>query len=149
MQLLSGMSLRKLIRKKVLYTFQWQQTDNGRDWAKNERFAGPFTYTGNKVAICSTAVDRDGTIFIAVSSDDNAVKIFISDDLGKSFREIVQKTSFNMTVGPRLFIKEDGSPILFVTRESGDNLSIFYSVSDSLYNWSDFFTAFPLNPALT
>ena len=113
-------------------------TDDGRVWNKKERFAGPFSYTGNEVPVCSAAVDKNGTIFIAVSSDDNAVKIFISDDLGNTFREIIQKTSFNMTVGPRLFIKEDGSPILFVTRESGDNLSIFYSVSDSLYNWSDF-----------
>ncbi len=113
-------------------------TDDGKNWKKNRRFAGPFPYTGNEVAICSAAVDKTGTIYIAVSSSDNAVKIFISNDLGSSFREIVQKTSFNMTVGPRLFIKEDGYPILFVTRESGDNLSIFYSVSDSLYNWSDF-----------
>ena len=113
-------------------------TDDGQNWSRTERFAGPFPYTGNEVPICSAAVDNKGTIFIAVSSADNAVKIFISNDLGKSFREVVQKTSFNMTVGPRLFIKEDGSPILFVTRESGNNLSIFYSVSDSLYNWSDF-----------
>ena len=113
-------------------------TKDGENWNKKERFAGPFQYTGNEVPVCSVAVDKKGTIFIAVSSDDNAVNIFISNDLGESFREIIQKTSFNMTVGPRLFIKEDGAPILFVTKESGESLSIFYSVSDSLYNWSEF-----------
>ena len=113
-------------------------SDDGDKWKTRKRFAGPFPYTGNEVPICSVAVDRSGTIYIAVSSADNAVKIFISKDLGETFTEINQTTSFNMTVGPRLFIKQDGLPILFVTRESQKNLSIFYSVSDSFNNWSEF-----------
>ncbi len=113
-------------------------TSDGTNWKTVKRFAGPFKYAGSEVPICSLALDSKGTIFIAVSSSDNAVKIYISYDRGSSFREIVQKTSFNMTVGPRLFLKEDGSPVIFVTRESGENLSIFYSVSDTFNNWSDF-----------
>ncbi|MDX9800576.1 MAG: sialidase family protein, partial [Spirochaetia bacterium] len=111
---------------------------DGKEWLRNERFAGPFNYNGDEVPICSLAVKNDGRIYVSVSADENTIKIYSSGDNGTTFNEITRKTSFTMTVGPRLFIKEDGTFIMFVTRESGNNLSIFYAGSDTGEEWSDF-----------
>ena len=111
---------------------------DGNEWLRNERFAGPFNYNGDEVPICSLAVRNNGSIYVSVSADENTVKIYSSGDNGKTFNEITRKTTFTMTVGPRLFIKEDGTFIMFVTKESGNNLSIFYARSDTGETWSDF-----------
>ncbi len=111
---------------------------NGKEWLRNERFAGPFNYNGDEVPVCSLTVKNNGDIYVSVSADENTVKIYSSGDNGKTFNEITRKTSFTMTVGPRLFIKEDGTFIMFVTKESGNNLSIFYARSDTGETWSDF-----------
>ena len=121
----------------VVYLSMARSTD-GREWVKNERFAGPFEYTGDEVPICSLAVKKTGEIYVAVSADESTLKIFFSTDFGESFTEKTRKTLFSMTVGPRLFIKHDGSFIMFVTRESGNNLSIFYALSDDGDQWTDF-----------
>ncbi|MCL2481764.1 MAG: hypothetical protein FWF38_08640, partial [Spirochaetaceae bacterium] len=40
-------------------------TADGIEWVRNERFAGPFNYAGDEVAICSLAVKSNGDIYIA------------------------------------------------------------------------------------
>ncbi len=111
---------------------------NGKEWTRNERFAGPFDYAGDEVPVCSLAVKNSGDIYVAVSADENTVKLYSSYDGGRSFTEKTRNTSFTMTVGPRLFIRENGSFIMFVTKESGNNLSIFYATSDNGDTWSEF-----------
>ena len=113
-------------------------TRDGVEWVKNERFAGPFNYAGDEVSICSLAVKNNGNIYVAVSVSANSVRIYSSLDIGNTFSYVTHQTSFAMAVGPRLFIKEDGSFIMFVTKEVGTNLSISYSLSSDGQRWGEF-----------
>ena len=113
-------------------------TKDGVEWVKNERFAGPFNYTGDEVAICSLAIKNNGDIYVAASVSANSVRIYSSSDNGVSFTNVTHQTSFAMAVGPRLFIKENGTFIMFVTKEVGTNLSISYSLSDDGKKWGEF-----------
>ncbi|MCL2294999.1 MAG: SpoIIE family protein phosphatase [Spirochaetes bacterium] len=113
-------------------------SSDGIEWFRNERFAGPFSYAGDEVSICSLAVNNNGEIFVAASVSANSVKIFKSSDNGRTFTYETHQASFAMAIGPRLFIKEDGTFIMFVTQEVGSNLSIFYSLSDDGMQWGEF-----------
>ncbi|MCL2792391.1 MAG: SpoIIE family protein phosphatase [Spirochaetaceae bacterium] len=113
-------------------------TSDGIDWVRNERFAGPFSFAGDEVPISSLAVDDDGYIYIAASVGANNVRIYSSSDNGISFTHTTHQATIRMAVGPRLFIKEDGTFIMFATQEVGTNLSIFFSMSDDGVRWGDF-----------
>lgn len=111
---------------------------DGKEWIRHEQFAGPFSYYGNQVSLCSLAVRDDGTIFVAAAVDKNTIKLFSSTDNGLSFSESVIESDFEMTIEPKVFVKEDGSLIVFITKEAGSNLSIFYSLSNDGKQWSNF-----------
>ncbi|MDC7225572.1 MAG: SpoIIE family protein phosphatase [Spirochaetales bacterium] len=115
---------------------------DGAQWQSNERFLGPFEYTGNASYFFTFTIDNDGFITLAVSNNDNTVGIYRSTDAGKSFREIYRSTPFPVRISPRLSQRDDGGLILFVTQESVQDdfgsLGIYYSVSDDGSSWTEY-----------
>jgi len=111
---------------------------DGQNWEQRRRFAGPFRYAGEDAPISSLAVDSRGRILVAVASGERELTIYNSANGGETFTILSEKISFSITVTPRLFVKEDGGLILYVTQESEESLSIFYSLSDLGYEWEDF-----------
>ncbi len=113
-------------------------TRDGKKWKENRRFAGPFTYKGEKTAIASLAVDNEGGIFVAALVGEKAIDIFYSKDEGKSFITKSHIEAASTVVAPRIFLRPGGSPILFVTKKTEEALSIFYSVSSDGVHWEAF-----------
>ncbi|HAK45128.1 MAG TPA: serine/threonine protein phosphatase [Spirochaeta sp.] len=115
---------------------------NGEDWKMRNRILGPYNYTGNESYFFSLVIDDEGIITLAVSEDDNTVRLYRSSDGGASFSQIYSSDPFPVRISPRLSQREDGGLILFVTQESvQDNfgsLGIYYSVSDNGRIWSDY-----------
>lgn len=113
-----------------------------REWMINRNFAGPYLFAGKEAPLFSLTVDESGRIIIAVSSSEKEISIISSDDDGKSFTSLSSITSPVALVAPRIYRKDDGGNILFVTkewtsREGGDALSIFYSLSENGNRWTD------------
>ena len=113
-------------------------TRDGLTWRENRRFAGPYVYYGNETTIFSLAVDQRGGIRFAVLSSENTVDFYVSGDEGMTFSKASTRLSVNTTLAPRLFIKDDGGYLLFVTQERNDILTIFSSVSNDGVTWSNF-----------
>lgn len=117
------------------------KTEEG-PWRENSSFAGPYTYTGKEAPIFSMAVDADGRILLAVSSNDRTVTVLSSPDSGESFSRIATISADVTLVTPRIFKKSDGGFLLFatkewITEEGADALSIFYTRSADGRTWSE------------
>ncbi|MCX7787135.1 MAG: SpoIIE family protein phosphatase [Spirochaetes bacterium] len=110
---------------------------NGRDWKEHSRFAGPYRFFGNETSIFSFAVTHTGIITVAVLASENKIDFFVSKDGGGTFQNASSKITERTTLAPRLFAKEDGGFILFVTQERGDILSILYAVSENGLGWTE------------
>ncbi|MDR1933895.1 MAG: SpoIIE family protein phosphatase [Spirochaetales bacterium] len=123
-------------------------TRDGETWITNQRFAGPYPFLGDMNSIFSAVMGSDGTIHAAVLSGANSIDFFTSSDEGQTFTKVNSRISVTTTLAPRLFCKEDGGFLLFVTQELNEILSIFYSVSADGVNWSEFMP-FASEPELT
>ncbi|MDC7124329.1 MAG: sialidase family protein, partial [Spirochaetales bacterium] len=116
-------------------------SENGMDWSFNKRFLGPFNYTGKQSYFFSEVINDSGDIILAVSENDNSVRIYSSSDKGQTFSEISRLAAFPVRVSPYISLRSDGGFILFFTQETNkDNfgsLGIYYSVSDDGKSWTD------------
>lgn len=110
---------------------------DGETWIENRRFAGPYPYYGNENSIFSLAMDSDGGIFVAALAGENTIEIFSSADQGRTFLKSFTKTTLKTTLAPRLFRKEEGGFLLFVTQERNDILSVFSAISSDGVSWSE------------
>lgn len=120
-----------------LVVVMWQEYDgnniylsykSSRDlftWKENLRFKGPYHYEGKEVPVFSFAMDNNACIYIAVANSEDRVLLMYSDDEGNTFTD---KTVYsNVTiVSPRLFLKDSGGLLLFVSNDLQDALSIYY-----------------------
>jgi HAMP domain-containing protein len=135
--------VRRPLGKNEIYLSLLTSSD-GRSWQRNERFAGPFAYQGRDVPIYSLAVDRDNRILAAVSADKETVSVLASEDGGATFAALSEIKSRATSLAPTISVASDGSLLLFVTDESGDFLSLYYSNSENGRIWDSFQ---PLVPA--
>ena len=115
---------------------------NGGPWIRNENFLGPVQFAGQEAPVFSLDVDANGVIYCAVNVADRVFSVLASYDGGRSFTQLADLELFSTTVAPRLFVKDDGGLLLFVTRETvvdeiGDSLETYYSVSENGRSWSD------------
>ncbi len=117
-------------------------TDDGYTWEKHRRVLGPFSFIGKEIQFYSHVVDEDGRIVLAVSTPDNAVRVFSSTDGGAGFSELTRTRSFATRVTPRLFRRNGRGYILFITQEFEiaqlSFLGIYYSVSVTGEEFSEF-----------
>ncbi len=110
---------------------------DGRDWKEHPRFAGPYRFFGDETTIFSFAVTPAGVITVAALASENKIDFFVSRDGGGTFQNSSSTITERTTLAPRLFAKEDGGFLLFVTQERGDILSILYAVSENGLNWTE------------
>jgi serine phosphatase RsbU (regulator of sigma subunit) len=117
-------------------------SSDGVHWSGNERFLGPFKYTGKASYFYSFVITEAEKIILSVAEDDNTIGIYESSDYGKVFSEIYRSNAFPVRVSPRLSLRADGGLLLFVTQESSQenfgSLGIYYSASDTGRIWSDY-----------
>ena len=117
-------------------------TGDGLNWTENNRFLGPFSYTGSASYFYSFIIDDSGKMILAVSNDDNTVSIYSSRDRGGRFTKLHTSEAFPVRVSPRLSLRSDGGMLLFVTQESADenfgSLGIYYSVSENGRYWTEY-----------
>jgi serine phosphatase RsbU (regulator of sigma subunit) len=108
------------------------------EWEQRGIAAGPYAFSGTEPSIISLVIDNRGRIVIAAAAGGAQIEILISADRGRSF----SKNSVNMgaenSVAPRIFVRADGGYLLFVTRSSGQSLSIYYSRSNDGVSWPSF-----------
>ncbi len=121
-----------------LIVVMWQEYDNGniylsykssRDlfsWNENLRFKGPYSYKGKEVPMFSFVVDAEANIILAVANSEDRVLLMLSEDEGNSFTQKTVYSSVTIT-SPRLFFSDGGVLYLFVSNDSEDALSIYYT----------------------
>ncbi|MBI9108228.1 MAG: SpoIIE family protein phosphatase [Spirochaetales bacterium] len=125
-------------------TFYLSMTSSsgGGKWIVNNRFLGPFKYTGKESYFYSFIIDNAGKIILSVAEDDKTIGIYESGDGGGTFSRIYRSSAFPLRVSPRLSLRDDGGLLLFVTQESALNnfgsLGIYYSASDNGSTWTEY-----------
>jgi len=119
---------------------------------RRDRFAGPFTYSGDAPVLFSAAADGNGTMMVAATSGERSISLYTSKDGGLSFSEPTVIQTDEPGVAPRIFSKTGGGWYLFITRsqtftrrQTGaetpttyESLSIFYSKSENGTAWTPF-----------
>jgi hypothetical protein len=129
--------VRRPLGKNEIYLSLLTSSD-GKFWQRNERFAGPFLYQGREVPIFSLAVDRGNRLLAAVTQDEDTTLILASADGGLRFSSLARIKSRSTSLAPTISVSSDGELLLFVTDESGDFLSLYYSCSADGLNWDPF-----------
>jgi hypothetical protein len=134
--------VRRPLGKSEIYLSLLTSSD-GVSWQRNERFAGPFAYQGRDVPIYSLAVDQNNRILAAVTADEDTTLILASGDGGAAFDTLSEIKSRATSLAPTISVSSDGRMLLFVTDESGDFLSLYYSTSEDGLSWAPFQTLVP------
>ncbi|GBU28918.1 hypothetical protein R84B8_02480 [Treponema sp. R8-4-B8] len=112
--------------------------ESGKDWVQRGAVGGPYVYLGTEPSIISMVIDNRGRILIAAASGNAQAEILISQDRGLNFSRHIVNLGAENSVAPRLYVRADGGYLLFITRGSGQSLSICYSRSDNGINWPPF-----------
>ena len=114
-------------------------------WVHRGAVAGPYPYSSTEPAITNLVIDNRGRILIAVMAGGAEIDIHISENRGASFTRHAIKMGEEISVAPRIFARENGGYLLFVTRGSRQSMSIYYSRSDNGTTWSAFAPFIPEN----
>jgi len=126
--------------KKEIYISMTSSYD-GLNWTKNERFAGPYSYSGEIPQIYSAAQNSKGRIAVAVVSGTNQITVFMSEDFGKSFTEYPLEEQDEPLVGARIHALGNGNFIVFATLANKSKFNLVYSRSSEGKKgtkWDDF-----------
>lgn len=107
------------------------------NWTKSERFAGPFSYSGDVPNIYSAAINNRGIIAVAALSGINEITVYTSSD-ARSFKDTKLPAQELPLVGPRVFCTSSGSFILFATLAKDETFSLVYSTSRDGKSWTNF-----------
>jgi hypothetical protein len=110
----------------------------GQAWSKPRIVGDPYTYSGEEPSILSAAVDSRGRIILAVAASALETEIFISGDRGETWKRTRLNNGAAGSVAPRIYPLAGGGYLLFVTRGSGESLSIFTARSDDGERWTAF-----------
>jgi len=113
-----------------------KETNGG--WQRRGIVAGPYPFSGTEPSVTSLVIDNRGRIIMAVSAGGTQTEILISDNKGVSFTRRSLNLETENAVAPRIFVRADGGYLLFVSRGSGQSLTIYYSRSDDGVRWSPF-----------
>ncbi|HVP19643.1 MAG TPA: sialidase family protein, partial [Spirochaetia bacterium] len=117
---------------------------NGVTWTWHRRFFGPLQYSGldpgAEPLLYSMAVQKDGRILVAVTSAEREITILESTDANLSFSAIAHVPSQLSLVAPSLFLTDNGTLLLFATREltGHTGLSLAWSSSRDGRSWTEF-----------
>jgi len=109
-----------------------------RTWRRNDRFVGPIAYEDQEVQLYSIAVDPSGTIYLAVAAGDEQTVVYRSSDEGQTFILLSTIEAGTASLAPTISLTDGGNILLFVTRERGNSLFVYSSVSENGRSWSPF-----------
>jgi methyl-accepting chemotaxis protein len=120
-----------------------QTSRDVRRWNRNERFLGPIPFEEREVQLYSIAMNRSGTIYLAVAAGEERTELYRSTDAGESFILLSTIEAGTASLAPNIALTEGGNLLLFVTQEfeTADGISslfIYYSVSENGSTWSSF-----------
>jgi serine phosphatase RsbU (regulator of sigma subunit) len=120
-----------------------QTSRDVRSWMRNDRVLGPFTFEDREVQLYSMAIDRSGTIYLAVVSGENKTELYRSTDAGRSFLLLSTIEAGTASLAPSIFLTDSGNILLFVTQEYEtaegiSSLFVYYSVSPNGRSWSQY-----------
>ncbi len=107
-------------------------------WATKDRFAGPFSYSGDIPDIYSAAVLDNGTVAVAVLSDFQTISVYVTRDNGNSFETVDFPRQNRPLVAPRIYASSGGKFILFTSLGQDEAFSMLFSRSQDGLHWPDF-----------
>jgi len=107
-------------------------------WRRNNRFLGPISYEDREVQLYSIAIDRKGTIYLAVPAGEKEIALYSSSDEGQTFNLLSTIEAGAASLAPNISLTDGGNILLFVTRERGNSLFIYNSVSENGRSWGPF-----------
>lgn len=134
-------------RKQIYLSVRCKESD-GR-WKTHERFAGPFSYSGEIPEIYSAAISSSGTVVVAALSSTAGISSFVSNDKCRTFKKHDFPVEKGDYIAPRVFVSKDDDFQLFcsVAKEitlgttvsiQTHNFYLYSAVSSDGINWSDF-----------
>ncbi|GMO47077.1 MAG: SpoIIE family protein phosphatase [Treponemataceae bacterium] len=106
------------------------------------RFAGPFSYEAEIPQICSTAVNKAGTVAVA-AADAGSIIVYMFAPGQNGFDQIQMPSGGSALVAPRIYTTASGGFILFASQGGSESFSLLYSASRDGKQWTAFrvFTA--------
>ncbi|QTQ16085.1 PP2C family serine/threonine-protein phosphatase [Treponema parvum] len=107
-------------------------------WHKTERFAGPFSYSGEVPDLYSAVIQPSGKIALAVLSDVHTISVFVSEDGGYSFKSTDLPRQKQPLVAPRLYSNSEGEFVLFTALGQNEAFSMLHSRSRDGFDWQSF-----------
>lgn len=114
-----------------------QVYDSG-SWKTFDRFAGPFSYSGNVPNLYTAALNSSDKLVVTVLSDSHTISVFTSDDKGLSFSETKLYQNDGALFAPRIFCSNGSDYYLFATEGKEDSFSLMYSTSRTGRDWTPF-----------
>lgn len=126
------------VKNKQIY-LSCRQYLNLNNYIEHLRFAGPFNYSGDEVPdIFTAAINKEGTVVIALLSNLGTISTFCSNDKCNSFEQVDIPSTSQIMVAPRIFAAGNGQFKLFTSVGKEDTFTIFTSDSNNGKDWSKF-----------
>ena len=110
----------------------------GQPWENRGIIGGPYIYSDMEPSILSAVIDDRNRILIAAAASTAEIEILISEDMGRTFERFRLESGPESSLAPRISVASDGSYLLFISRGSGDSISIFFSRSADGRFWEPF-----------
>ena len=111
---------------------------DGETWKNNNRFAGPYKFSGEVPDIYSATISETGIIAVAVLSAADTISIYVSQDSGKTFNKTNISVQNQTLIAPRIFATKTGRLILFSSYTYEDSFYLKIAHSDDGLTWSKF-----------
>jgi len=120
---------------------EYRTSRDGRAWSEATPVGESVPYEGTAVPqVFSAFQDSSGSITVALARTGLETSVyrlaFNSPIPGTDFQELARLSSTTSLVSPRLFVRPDGSMLLFATYNSGLNLNIMFARSANGQQWS-------------
>ena len=112
--------------------------DGNGEWRTVEKFAGPFSYSGDIPDIYSAASLENGITAVAVLSDVRTISVYVTSDAGRSFSHSNLPRQDTPIVAPRIYASSAASFMLFTSRGENEAFSMLYSTSPDGISWPSF-----------
>ena len=124
--------------KKVIY-LSCRRYDDFNHYSDNQRFAGPFSYSGEEVPdIFTVAVNKKGTVCAAVMAEKGQINVFCSKDECKSFVQKSIATVSSIMVAPRIYVTKNDTFKIFTSVGEENSFTLFYTDSNDGESWGRF-----------
>ncbi len=121
-----------------MYYFSLTRSGDGLSWTESPRCLGPFPYADRSKLYrkYSVAIDASDRIFIAASTDDHTVTVFVSTDRGATFSEAARLQAAETVNVPLLSLSARRELLIFVTYLRKEEEGIYVARSANGRDWT-------------